>query len=85
MLPVHVGVVLHTPLAKQDTVADPNRVYPLLQLYVTVPPKIVLDGVPGDPLEIDGGGPQSTAYIHIQQKIKIINCACIVTLLMYLI
>ena len=50
------------PLAKQDTVADSDRVYPLLQLYVTVPPNVVLDGVPGDPLEMDGGElPQLTA------------------------
>ena len=63
---MHVGIVLQPPLAKQDTIADPDRVYPLLQLYVTVPPKVVLDGVPGDPLEIDGGEPQSTAYSYIQ-------------------
>ena len=68
VLPVQVGLVFQPPLAKQDTVADPDKVYPLLQLYVTVPPKVVLDGVPGDPLVIDGGGPQLTAYIHIQSK-----------------
>ena len=30
ILPVHSGVVSQLPLAKQDTVADPDRVYPLL-------------------------------------------------------
>ena len=32
ILPVHSGVVSHLPLAKQDTVADPDKMYPLLQL-----------------------------------------------------
>ncbi len=27
-------------------------------MYVTVPPATVLVGIPGDPLEIDGGEPQ---------------------------
>ena len=31
-LPVHVGGELHSPLAKQDTVTVPDRVYPLLQV-----------------------------------------------------
>ena len=31
ILPVHSGVVSQIPLAKQDTVADPDRMYPLLQ------------------------------------------------------
>ena len=30
--PVHVGLLLQLPLAKQDTVGDPDRMYPLLQL-----------------------------------------------------
>ena len=32
ILPVHTGVVSHLPLAKQDTVADPDKMYPLLHL-----------------------------------------------------
>ena len=32
ILPVHSGVVSQIPLAKQDTVAEPDRVYPLLQV-----------------------------------------------------
>ena len=32
VLPVHFGVVSQIPLAKQGTVADPVRMYPLLQL-----------------------------------------------------
>ena len=31
-IPGQVGLVLQSPLAKQDTVADPDRTYPLLQL-----------------------------------------------------
>ena len=31
-IPVHVGLVLQLPPDKQDTVGDPNRMYPLLQL-----------------------------------------------------
>ena len=30
--PEHVGCELQSPVAKQDTVADPDRVYPLLHL-----------------------------------------------------
>ena len=61
---MQVGLVLQNPLAKQDNLADPDRIrYPLLQLYVTVPLKVVLDGDPGDPLEIEGGEPQLTAAI----------------------
>ena len=41
--------------------ADPDRMYPLLQLYVTVPSKVVLDGVPEVPSEMEGGELQSTA------------------------
>ena len=61
VLPVQTGLILQAPVAKQDTVADPDKVYPLLQLYVSVPPNDVLVGVPGEPLEIEGGEPQSTA------------------------
>ena len=50
--------MLQLLLVKQVTVADPMRVYPLLQLYITVPPNVVVVGVPGDPLAIDGGWPQ---------------------------
>ena len=32
ILPVHIGIVSQLPLAKQDTVADPDTRYPLLQL-----------------------------------------------------
>ena len=32
ILPVHTGVVSHLPLAKQGTVADPDKMYPLLHL-----------------------------------------------------
>ena len=32
ILPVHVGVLSQLPLAKQDTVADPDKMFPLLQL-----------------------------------------------------
>ena len=67
-IPVHVGLVLQDPLDKQVTVGDPDRMYPLLQLYVTVPPNVVLVGVPGDPLVMEGGDPQSIAvYNNIQQ------------------
>ena len=63
VLPVQTGLVLQAPVAKQDTVADPDRMYPLLQLKVNVPPNVVLDSVPGIPSEMDGGEPQSTAII----------------------
>ena len=59
------------PLAKQDTVADPDRMYPLLQLYVTVPPKFVLDGVPEVQSLMEGGEPQSTTAVE-HQRLKII-------------
>ena len=73
-LPVHNGKELHIPVARQAIMADPERVYPMSQLYVTVPPNVVLVGVPGDPLVMLGGGPQSTAvrsrhiiiYTHIK-------------------
>ena len=29
IVPVHSGVVSQLPLAKQDTVADPDKMYPL--------------------------------------------------------
>ena len=32
ILLVHCGVVSQLPLAKQDIVADPDKMYPLLQL-----------------------------------------------------
>ena len=32
---------------------------------MTVPPNVVLVGVPGDPLEIEGGKPQETAIVII--------------------
>ena len=31
-LPLHIGRELHISLAKQDTVGDPERMYPLSQL-----------------------------------------------------
>ncbi len=34
-------------------------------MYVTLPPATVLVGVPGDPLEIDGGELQIPAPLHI--------------------
>ncbi len=37
----------------------------MLQLYVTVPPNVVLVGVPEDPLIIVGGRPQETAECNI--------------------
>ena len=61
LVPAHVGCELQSPLAEQDTVADPVRVYPLSQLYITITPNVVLVGVPGNPLEMDGNEPQSTA------------------------
>ena len=44
---------------------------------MTVPPKIVLDGVPEVPLEIEGGEPQSTAKKQtIQaQRVKLTSMA----------
>ena len=57
-IPVHVGLVLQDPLDIQVTVADPDRKYSLVQLYITVPPTVVLVGVPGDPLVMEGGDPQ---------------------------
>ena len=67
-LPSHVGCELQSPLAKQDTIANPDRVYPLSQMYITDFPKVVLDGVPGEPLEMIGGEPQSTAAKPITFK-----------------
>ena len=32
ILPVHSGVVSQLPIAKQDTVADPDRMCPLLHM-----------------------------------------------------
>ena len=76
---MHVGVVSQLSLAKQDTVADPDRKYSLSQLYVTVPPNFVLDDVPGDPLGMEGGVPQSTA-VYMQGYIcnKENNCLILV-------
>ena len=71
ILPVHSGVVSQLPLPKQDTVADPDRMYPLLQLYVTLPPKVVLDGLPEVPSEMVGGEPQSTTAVE-HQRLKIV-------------
>ena len=34
-------------------------------VYITIPPKFVLDGVPGVPLKMEGGEPQSTAAAAI--------------------
>ena len=65
IIPEHIGLVLQSPIAKQDTVADPDRTYPLLQLYVTVPLNVVLLGVPGEPLGMAGGVPQSIAVGEI--------------------
>ncbi len=42
----------------------------MLQLYVTVPPKVVLVGVPGDPSEIDGREPQEATIILRQRNIE---------------
>ncbi len=55
--PMQLGLVLQFQ-SRHVTVADPDRLYPVLQLYITVPPCIVLVGVPGDPFEIEGGRPQ---------------------------
>lgn len=57
--------MLQRPLAKQNTVADPDRVYPRLQLYVTVPLNVVLLGVPGNPFEMEGGVPQATGVLSM--------------------
>ena len=36
-IPIHVGLVLQLPLAKQDTEGDPDRrMYPLLQVYTVM-------------------------------------------------
>ena len=40
--------------------AEFDIMYPVSQLYVTVPPTRVLVGVPGEPLEMEGGDPQET-------------------------
>ncbi len=34
---MQLGLVLQLPVARQVTVADPDRLYPVLQLYITVP------------------------------------------------
>ena len=47
--------MLQSLLAKQVTIADPDRMYPLLHLYITIPPKVVLDGVPEVPSKTEGG------------------------------
>ena len=49
-----VGLVLQLPLARQVTVGCPERWQPVLHMQITVPPNVVLVGVPGDPLEIEG-------------------------------
>ncbi len=33
-------------------------------MYVTLPPKVIRVGIPGDPLEIEGGGPQEMTDIE---------------------
>ena len=43
------------------TVAFPDSTNPVSQLYVTTPPNVALVGIPGDPLSMEGGGPQETA------------------------
>ena len=52
--------MLQLPLDKQDTVPDPERLYPLLQLYIAVLSNVVVVNVL-DPSLIIGGPPQSTA------------------------
>ena len=52
--------MLQSPLARQDAVGDPDRVYPLLQLYVAMLSNVVVVNVL-DPSAIVGGVLQSTA------------------------
>ena len=59
-IPVHVGGVLQFPLVKHEILGDPVTIYPSLQVYATVFAKVVLDGFSKDPLEMEGGDPQST-------------------------
>ena len=40
------------------------------QLYVTVPPMLVLVGVPGDPLVMEGGGPHDSR----DEKVSVTWC-----------
>ena len=49
-------------------VVDPRMMYPSLQLYTMVSLNVVLAGVVGDPLVMEGGGPQSTAVINHRNK-----------------
>ena len=51
--------------------ADPDRMYPLVQMYVTVPLKVVLDGVPEVPSKMEGGEPQSTTAVE-HQRLKVV-------------
>ncbi len=57
-----VGGVLQFTLVIQVIVISPEIPYPTSQLYVTVPPAIVLVGTLGDPLTTGGGGPQETIW-----------------------
>ena len=35
-IPIHVGLLLQLPLAKQDTAGDPDRMYPLVHVYTAM-------------------------------------------------
>ena len=47
---------------------------------MTVPPNVVLVGIPGDPLEIEGGKPQDTAIIIIMFDSCDPSVHCILTI-----
>ena len=61
-------------------VEGPTKMNSGSQLYVTVPPMLVLVGIPGDPLVMEGGGPQDsrnvTRTMELHYNIITITYAC---------
>ncbi len=53
--------MLQFPVERQVTTEEPEWTRPRSQEYLTFPPTTVLEGVPGDPSSMEGGGPQAVS------------------------
>ena len=73
-LPEQNGTGLQLADARHTTVVFPNSTNPVSQLYVTTPPNVVLEGVPGNPLSMEGGEPQEIAErrMSLQMEMSLI-------------
>lgn len=56
-IPIHLGIGAQIPISHK-AVDGPEIKYPVLHVYVTLPPVLRLVGVPGNPLGMGGGCPQ---------------------------